>query len=72
MLHINSNFRCDSQLQTCQADLVRDGGHKYFLSVLQDTSIPVAYILYLILSSISGPHRLKFLVTKVCLIMIPE
>ncbi|KAK2586076.1 hypothetical protein KPH14_008365 [Odynerus spinipes] len=25
---------------TCQADLVRDGGHKYFLSVLQDTSIP--------------------------------
>lgn len=29
---------------------MRDGGHKYFLSVLQDTSIPVAYILYLILS----------------------
>uniref|UniRef100_A0A0P5SHU1 Regulatory-associated protein of mTOR n=1 Tax=Daphnia magna TaxID=35525 RepID=A0A0P5SHU1_9CRUS len=25
---------------TCQADLVRDGGHKYFLSVLQDTSVP--------------------------------
>ncbi|XP_066593709.1 regulatory-associated protein of mTOR isoform X1 [Prorops nasuta] len=25
---------------TCQADLVRDGGHKYFLSVLQDVSIP--------------------------------
>ena len=24
---------------TCQADLVRDGGHKYFLTVLQDTSI---------------------------------
>lgn len=29
---------------------MRDGGHKYFLSVLQDTSIPVAYILYLVLS----------------------
>ncbi|XP_046991838.1 regulatory-associated protein of mTOR isoform X1 [Schistocerca americana] len=25
---------------SCQADLVRDNGHKYFLSVLQDTSIP--------------------------------
>ena len=25
---------------TCQADLVRDGGHKYFLTVLQDTSVP--------------------------------
>lgn len=25
---------------TCQADLVRDNGHKYFLSVLQDTSMP--------------------------------
>nr|CAD7430315.1 unnamed protein product [Timema monikensis] len=25
---------------TCQADLVRDNGHKYFLSVLQDPSIP--------------------------------
>ncbi|KAJ8953916.1 hypothetical protein NQ318_019156 [Aromia moschata] len=24
---------------TCQADLVRDNGHKYFLSVVQDTSI---------------------------------
>ncbi|KAG5869942.1 hypothetical protein JTB14_023212 [Gonioctena quinquepunctata] len=24
---------------TCQSDLVRDNGHKYFLSVLQDTSI---------------------------------
>jgi len=24
---------------TCQADLVRDNGHKYFLTVLQDTSI---------------------------------
>lgn len=24
---------------TCQADLVRDGGHKYFLTVLQDTSV---------------------------------
>lgn len=44
-IYISSNFRCDFQLQTCQADLVRDGGHKYFLSVLQDTSIPVVYIL---------------------------
>ncbi|XP_066908393.1 regulatory-associated protein of mTOR isoform X2 [Halyomorpha halys] len=25
---------------TCQADLVRDSGHKYFISVLQDTSMP--------------------------------
>ncbi|KAK3908175.1 Regulatory-associated protein of mTOR [Frankliniella fusca] len=25
---------------TCQADLVRDNGHKYFLSVLQDHSMP--------------------------------
>ncbi|XP_012271870.1 regulatory-associated protein of mTOR isoform X2 [Orussus abietinus] len=25
---------------TCQADLVRDGGYKYFLSVLQDGSMP--------------------------------
>ena len=25
---------------TCQADLVRDGGHKYFLTVLQDNSVP--------------------------------
>ncbi|XP_026286315.1 regulatory-associated protein of mTOR isoform X3 [Frankliniella occidentalis] len=25
---------------TCQADLVRDNGHKYFLSVLQDLSMP--------------------------------
>ncbi|XP_014234805.1 regulatory-associated protein of mTOR [Trichogramma pretiosum] len=24
---------------TCQGDLVRDGGHKYFLSVLQDTTL---------------------------------
>ncbi|PNF16965.1 Regulatory-associated protein of mTOR [Cryptotermes secundus] len=25
---------------TCQADLVRDNGHKYFLSILQDPSMP--------------------------------
>ena len=25
---------------TCQADLVRDGGHRYFLTVLQDSSVP--------------------------------
>ncbi|CAH1390367.1 unnamed protein product [Nezara viridula] len=25
---------------TCQTDLVRDNGHKYFLSILQDTSMP--------------------------------
>lgn len=48
-LQIYSNFIYDIQLQTCQADLVRDGGHKYFLSVLQDTSIPVIYMFYLIL-----------------------
>ncbi|XP_058791281.1 regulatory-associated protein of mTOR isoform X2 [Phymastichus coffea] len=28
---------------TCQADLVRDNGHKYFLSVLQDTLIQSEY-----------------------------
>jgi regulatory associated protein of mTOR len=27
--------------QTCQSDLVRDGGHKYFLSVLQDATMTV-------------------------------
>ncbi|CAH1187445.1 unnamed protein product [Phyllotreta striolata] len=27
---------------TCQSDLVRDNGHKYFLSILQDTSLPVS------------------------------
>ncbi|KAK9885165.1 hypothetical protein WA026_010675 [Henosepilachna vigintioctopunctata] len=25
--------------KTCQSDLVRDGGHKYFLQILQDTSL---------------------------------
>ncbi|KAF5293532.1 hypothetical protein FQA39_LY03017 [Lamprigera yunnana] len=28
---------------TCQADLVRDKGHNYFLSVLQDTTVPSEY-----------------------------
>ena len=28
--------------QTCQADLVKDGGHKYFLSVLADPYMPVS------------------------------
>lgn len=28
---------------TCQADLVRDSSHKYFLSVLQDTSLSAEY-----------------------------
>ncbi|KAJ3644718.1 hypothetical protein Zmor_022428 [Zophobas morio] len=28
---------------TCQGDLVRDNGHKYFLSVLQDTSLSSEY-----------------------------
>ncbi|EFA08847.1 regulatory-associated protein of mTOR isoform X1 [Tribolium castaneum] len=28
---------------TCQGDLVRDSGHKYFLSVLQDTSLSSEY-----------------------------
>jgi hypothetical protein len=28
--------------QTCQGDLVRDNGHKYFLSILQDPSMPVS------------------------------
>lgn len=28
-------------LQSCQADLVKDNGHKYFLSVLADPYMPV-------------------------------
>lgn len=29
-------------LQSCQADLVKDNGHKYFLSVLADAYMPVS------------------------------
>ena len=29
-------------LQSCQVDLVKDGGHKYFLSVLADQFMPVS------------------------------
>ena len=29
-------------LQSCQADLVKDNGHKYFLSVLADPYMPVS------------------------------
>lgn len=36
-----SIFNDLSRFQTCQADLVRDNGHKYFLSVLQDVSMQV-------------------------------
>lgn len=36
-LHFNFFF-----FQTCQSDLVRDGGHKYFLSVLQDPNASVS------------------------------
>lgn len=32
--------------KTCQADLVRDSGHKYFLSVLQDLHVTVSDVLY--------------------------
>lgn len=31
-------------LQSCQADLVKDNGHKYFLSVLADPYMPVSII----------------------------
>ena len=31
-------------LQSCQADLVKDGGHKYFLSVLADSAVPVSNV----------------------------
>lgn len=34
-------FFCPS-LQSCQADLVKDNGHKYFLSVLADSYMPVS------------------------------
>ncbi|KAK9301643.1 hypothetical protein QLX08_006065 [Tetragonisca angustula] len=50
----------DSTLfQTCQADLVRDGGHKYFLSVLQDTSIPSEHrtLAAFVLASIVNDYR---------------
>lgn len=30
-------------VQTCQVDLVRDQGHKYFLAVLEDPTIPAEY-----------------------------
>ncbi|XP_078048119.1 regulatory associated protein of MTOR complex 1 isoform X1 [Augochlora pura] len=44
---------------TCQADLVRDGGHKYFLSVLQDTSVPSEYrtLAAFVLASIVNDYR---------------
>ncbi|XP_012221005.1 regulatory-associated protein of mTOR isoform X2 [Linepithema humile] len=44
---------------TCQADLVRDGGHKYFLSVLQDTSIPSEHrtLAAFVLASIVNDYR---------------
>jgi len=29
--------------QSCQADLVKDNGHKYFLSVLADPYMPVSW-----------------------------
>lgn len=31
-------------LQSCQADLVKDNGHKYFLSVLADPYMPVSTV----------------------------
>lgn len=31
-------------LQSCQADLVKDNGHKYFLSVLADAYMRVSHI----------------------------
>ncbi|KZC07312.1 Regulatory-associated protein of mTOR [Dufourea novaeangliae] len=44
---------------TCQGDLVRDGGHKYFLSVLQDTSVPSEYrtLAAFVLASIVNDYR---------------
>ncbi|XP_019699169.1 regulatory-associated protein of mTOR isoform X1 [Harpegnathos saltator] len=44
---------------TCQADLVRDGGHKYFLSVLQDTSTPSEHrtLSAFVLASIVNDYR---------------
>ncbi|XP_014472593.1 PREDICTED: regulatory-associated protein of mTOR isoform X3 [Dinoponera quadriceps] len=44
---------------TCQADLVRDGGHKYFLSVLQDTSTPSEHrtLAAFVLASIVNDYR---------------
>ena len=37
-------------LQSCQADLVKDNGHKYFLSVLADAYMPVSNNCYVYFS----------------------
>jgi hypothetical protein len=39
--HIHGLALCPLSLQSCQADLVKDNGHKYFLSVLADPYMPV-------------------------------
>lgn len=36
-----------SLFQTCQADLVRDNGHRYFLTVLQDMTVSVRIVAHL-------------------------
>lgn len=40
---------CSSRFlfQSCQADLVKDNGHKYFLSVLADPYMPVRTITFI-------------------------
>lgn len=37
----HSRFSLCLSPQSCQADLVKDNGHKYFLSVLADPYMPV-------------------------------
>ena len=39
-------------LQSCQADLVKDNGHKYFLSVLADPYMPVSRFIPLDVNSL--------------------
>lgn len=45
-----SIYLCIS-FQSCQTDLVKDNGHKYFLSVLADPYMPVNVFLIILFSS---------------------
>ena len=43
-------------LQSCQADLVKDGGHRYFLMVLDDRDMPVSeHVVSVCLSACLSP-----------------
>lgn len=42
LCELNVTLHLAVSLQSCQADLVKDNGHKYFLSVLADNYMPVS------------------------------